>query len=327
VLTPPRNTRRIAWLALLAGCCTLAQATTTDDIYAADPALRRFVDSQHGESLAIELGRLTYRRRWNEVLDESLYAFAPRGTWDETHPAWAPAREALAQALREESVRWLADHRDEIRLVVNQQSMQGMTEDERRQTTEFFESSAGKVFLATRESFLRERAYGLPLEIEKASLDQVKRAHNDAEKVLLALPEDGDGKVIFDFFHGGPGDKLQQVQVKQWGEIVANVFSNTLEAYVQRHKAELSTRLRGAVPSMPAASDKVYLGTVAMGADNAFTVIVEHYDAMRLVGKYTLTYAPSDLHWGDIAVATPGIKPGDKRSLYRDPSGRLGDRP
>ena len=45
------------------------------------------------------------------------------------------------------------------------------------------------------------------------------------------------------------------------------------------------------------------------------------------VGKYTLSYAPSDLHWGDIALAAPGMKPGEKRSLYRDPSGRLGDRP
>ncbi len=311
----------------IGGFCSIAGATPTDDIYAADPALRRFVDSQHGEALAIELGRLTYRRRWNEVLDESLYAFAPRGTWDEKHPAWSPARDVLAQALREESVRWLAANRGEVRLVVNQQSMQGMTEDERRQTAEFFESSAGKVFLATRESFLRERAYGLPLEIEKASPAEVKRTHTDAEKILLALPEDGDGKVIFDFFHGGPGDKLQKVQVEQWGEIVANVFSNTLEAYVQDHKAELSARLHAAVPSMPAASDKTYLGTVAMGADNAFTVIVEHYDMMRLVGKYTLSYAPSDLHWGDIALAAPGIKPGEKRSLYRDPSGRLGDRP
>jgi hypothetical protein len=314
---------------MIAGGCAIAVAATTatDDINAADPALRRFVDSQHGEALAIELGRLTYRKRWNEVLDQSLYVFAPRGTWDENHPAWAPARAALAQALREESVRWLAANRDEVRLVVNQQSMQGMTEDERRQTAEFFESRAGKVFLATRETFLRERAYGLPLEIEKESLAQAKRAHADAEKVLLALPEDGDGKFVYDFFHGGPGDKLQKVQVEQWGEIVANVFSNTLEAYVHDHKAELAATLRTAVPAIPAASDKTYLGTVAMGPDNAFTVIVEHYETMRLLGKYTLSYGPNDLHWADLALAAPGIKPGEKRSLYRDKAGQLADRP
>jgi hypothetical protein len=61
----PREAPRIACLALIAGCCSFASATTTDDIYAADPALRRFVDSQHGEALAIELGRLTYRKRWS----------------------------------------------------------------------------------------------------------------------------------------------------------------------------------------------------------------------------------------------------------------------
>ena len=205
--------------------------------------------------------------------------------------------------------------------------MQVMTEDERQQTTEFFESSAGRVFLATRETFLREKAYGLPLEIEKEPLETFKRAHDNAQKALLALPEDGDGKVIYDFFHGGPGDKLQDLQGEHWGRIVANVFSGHLEAFARDHKAELAARVRGAVTGIPPASDKTYLGTVAMGADRTFTVVVEHYDSLQLVGKYTLSYASSDLHWSDIAAAVPGVKPGESRALYRDPSGRLGDRP
>jgi hypothetical protein len=320
------NARRTALCAIIGLGC-VSNVGALEDRYAADPALRRFVDSQHGESVAIELGRLVYRKRWNDVLDQSLYVVAPRGTWNESHPAWAPAREALARALREESVRWLAANRAEVRLVVNEQSMRWLTEDERGQTTEFFESPAGKVFLATRESFLRERAYGLPLEIERESLDQVKRAHSAAEKVLLALPENGDGKVVYDFFHGGPGDKLQKLELEQWGEIVANVFSGTLESYVRDHQAELGATVRAAAPAVPAATDKTYLGTVAMGTDRTFTVIVEHYEYLRLLGRYTLNYSPNDLHWNDIAAATPGIKPGETRALYRDTAGRLGDRP
>ncbi len=318
---------RVALLALLFGGSCISSIHAAEDRFASDPALRRFVDSQHGDVVAIELGRLVYRKRWNDVLDQALYVIAPRGTWDEKHPAWAPAREALARVLREESVRWLAANRGDVRMIVNEQSMRVMTEDERRQTTEFFESQAGKVFLATRETFLRERAYGLPLEIEKESLDQIKRMHAAAEAVLLALPEEGDGKVVYNFFHGGPGDKLQKLQLDQWGAIVANMFSNTLESYVRDHKSALAATVRAAVPGMPASSDKLYLGTVAMGADRSYTVIVEHYDHLRYIGKYTLSYAPNEPHWNDIATAAPNIKPGETRSLYRDAAGQLSDRP
>lgn len=131
---------RAVTIAVLVGAASLACAAAEDDRYAADPRLRRFVDSQHGETIAVELRRLLYRKRWNELLDQALYVIAPRGTWDDKRPAWAPARAALARALREEWVRWLADNGAEIRLVVNEQSMRGLTDDERRQTADFFES-------------------------------------------------------------------------------------------------------------------------------------------------------------------------------------------
>ncbi len=328
--TSPRRVTTLAGaiLSIALSTATVGGAgTPVDDRYAGDPELRRFVDSQHGVEVAIELGRLVYRKRWEEILDEALCEIAPRGVWNDKHPAWRPARAELARALREESVRWLAEHRDEVRLVVDEQSMSGLTAEERRQVTAFYESSAGRVFLATRESFLRERAYGLPLEIESGSAEQVKAAHTAAEKVLLGLPEDGDGKVIYDFFHGGPGDKLQDVQVHQWGEIVANIFSNTLEAYFTEHRSELGARVRAAAPGVPAASSKTHLGTVTMSADRVFTVVVERRDNLRLVGQYTLRYAPGDVHWNDIAAAAPGMRPGETRHLYRDPAGHLGDRP
>lgn len=318
----------LAMLLVVGGSCAAAAVTAEDERYAADPALRRFVDSQHGDAVAIELGRLVYKKRWNEVLDQALYEIAPRGgTWNDKHPGWAPARAVLEHRLREESVSWLAANRDEVRQIVNFQSMRGLSDDERTQITAFYESSAGKVFLATRESFLRERAYGLPLEIETESLDQIKRTHAAAEKVLLGLPEDGDGKVIYDFFHGGSGDKLQKLQIESWGEIVANVYSNTPEAYVREHKAELASALRAAVPGIPPASDKTYLGTVAMGPDRSLTVVVEHYQYLRPMGKYMLAYAPADLHWSDLAAAAPGLKPGETRPLFRDAAGQLSDRP
>ena len=298
-----------------------------DDRFAADPKLRRFVESMRGEIIAVELGRIAYRKRWNEVLTESLYQISQRGTWDETHPAWPAAREALSNSLRQESVRWLAANRDEIRLVVHEQSMQQMTEDERLRTAEFFESPGGKVWRDARETSARERAYGLPLAIEQEPLARIKQAHETAQKALLALPENGDGKLVYDFLESPLGKKLMELQNEHWARIVANICDGELEAVVRDKKTELFSAVRSAVPGVPAASDKIYLGTATMGPNRAFTVVVEHYDALRLVGKYGLSYAPNDLHWSDIAAAVPGIKPGETRSLYRDPAGRLGDRP
>src|SRR6185312_4362913 len=67
-------------------------AAPVDDPAAADPALRRFTESMHGDAYALDVGRIAYRRRYDTALDDILYLVAPRDTWDATSPAWAPAR-------------------------------------------------------------------------------------------------------------------------------------------------------------------------------------------------------------------------------------------
>lgn len=141
----PRHALRIALMVVLACIACAAGAAAVDDRYAADPKLRRFVDSMHGETAAVHLGRIVYRKRWEELLTEALYQVAPRGVWSPAHLAWPAARSALAEALRRQSVTWLAANRDEIRLVVNEQSVRAYTEDERARVTEFFESPGGRI--------------------------------------------------------------------------------------------------------------------------------------------------------------------------------------
>jgi hypothetical protein len=326
-----RTTRRLRVMlavALIAPCVAAICASPVDDRYAADPKLRRFVDSMHGETVAIDLGRIVYRKRWNDALDEAMYAIAPRGTWSESHPAWAPARAALADTLRRESVRWLAENRDRVRMIINENSMRELSEDERQRATEFFESTAGKVFRDRRDSFLHEKAYGLPMIIEPESLEQIRRVDAAADKALVSLPEDREGKVVYDFFHATPlGDKVLALQGEHWGRIVANIYDGEPERYVREHKVELSREIRAKVPGIPPPTNKVYLGTLTMGADRSLTAVVEQFTSMRRVGKYTLTYAPDDLHWQDLAAAAPGMKPGETRILFRDPAGHLSDRP
>src|SRR6266508_4026509 len=296
--------------AVLVCAASGANAAAVDDRYAADPSLRRFVDSMHGETIAVELGRMVYRKRWEEVLTEGLYLVAPRGAWNESHPAWPAARQALADALRPESAQWLAANRDRVRLVINDKSMRAMTEEERRHTAEFFETHGGQVWRDSREAYARERAYGLPLVVESESLADIRRIKGERQKALLDLPEEGDGKVVYDFMQSPLGAKLLKLQNEEWGTIVAHIFTSELDAVVLDKRDALAAAVRASVPGIPPASDRTYLGTVTMAPDRTFTVIVEHYRSLQLAGKYTLVYAANDLHWRDIASAVPDIKPG-----------------
>jgi hypothetical protein len=123
------------------------------------------------------------------------------------------------------------------------------------------------------------------------------------------------------------GAKLLELQNEAWGRIVANVFTGEIDAWTMANKAAVAKAVRAAAPGIPPPSDKTYLGQVTMDAGRTLTVTVEHYATLRPVGSYVLNFAPNDLHWADIAAAAPGMQPGQARALYRDASGRLGDRP
>ncbi len=68
-----RHAPRNALVIILACIACAADAAAVDDRYAADPKLRRFVDSMRGETAALHLGRIIYRKRWEEPLTEALY--------------------------------------------------------------------------------------------------------------------------------------------------------------------------------------------------------------------------------------------------------------
>ena len=233
----------------------------------------------------------------------------------------------MSDALRRESVAWLAANRGRVRVVVLEQSRRGLTAEERAQAAEFFESPGGRVWLTAREMAMHERAFGLPFAIEMESLAQLTRAKAEARLALDTLPEDRGGRAVRDFFELPLGSKLMKLQNEVWAHTVANVFGSELEAVASEQRAVLAAAVRASVSSVPPASEKTYLGTVTMEADQTFAVKVDHDRSLRLVGSYSLRYRPGDLHWADVAAAVPGIKPGETRAVYRDPVGRLGDRP
>ncbi len=299
-----------------------------DAQYAADPELRRFVESMGGEAYVTDIGRISYRKTWEETLADGLYLMAPRGKWNSAHPAWARAHQALADTLRRELVATFATHQQNNRRLINQECMYALTADERREAAQFFESPGGRAFIAARTLSAHRDAYGLPPGIESESLEQIKAATDKSFAALDALPEDhGAGKAIKVFLDSPVWKKVLRLQLYNLADIVRYDLNLDTQELLLKHTAALAGAVRKAAPGVPPPSDKTYLGSVEMAPDRGFTVTVEHFIGLNRVGRYTLKYGTAELHWNDIAAMVPGILPGESRFIFFDTQGRVGDQP
>ena len=309
---------------LLIVCAGLATAAHAD--YLADRA-RPVVEASHAEIRAVHLGRYVSQGRWNELLDETLWLMAPKGRWSPDHPAWNAARAALARVLREASVTRLAGETGRmVREVVNEH-YSSLEPDDAAQAVAFYQSPGGQVFRDFREKVLAESSYGLPYVVETVPHETLRREMEAAKDRLLNLPDE-QTQAVYDFNHSKVGEFLMGVENNIVADVIGNIMRSDMTALLNRDDAPgILRKVRAAVPSMPPASDKEYLGTVTMRADRGFDLAIEYHESFRTAGTYTLSYARADLLWQDVAAGVPGIKPGETRFLYRDPHGRLSDAP
>jgi hypothetical protein len=301
----------------------LAPPLRADD--QADKA-RPLVEASHAEIRAIYLGRWMSRTRWNEILDEALYTFAPKGRWGPDHPAWPAARAALADAVRAASV---ADLRGETGTMVREvvdEHYSSLDPAEAAQAVAFYESPGGRAFRDSREKILAEKTYGLPFVVETESSDAYEHAMDDARQRLLNLPDDQTERV-YDFNQSKVGEFLLALENDTIADIIGNIMRSALQSIVEQHADELARTVRAAVPTMPPPSDKVYLGTATMNQDRAIDLVIEYHEGYRTAGTYRLSYAPGDRHWHDVVDGLPDLARGETRFLYRDPRGRLSDAP
>ena len=300
-------------------------AATAHGDYLAERA-RPVVEAAHAEIRAVHLGRWMSRTRWNELLDETLYEIAPKGRWAPEHPAWTAARAALADALRKASVAELAGKTGEwVRSVVNERYSSLEPEDAAKAVA-FYESPGGRVFRDYRERILAEKSFGLPFVIETTSHEALVREVETWKERLLNLPDE-QTNVVYEFNNSKVGEFLMGLENNLVADVIGNIMRSELERMVTEQGAALARAVRAAVPRMPPPSDRVYLGTVTMRADRTLELAIEYHESHRLAGTYHLSYAPSAPEWQDVARGVPGIAPGERRFLYRDPRGRLSDAP
>jgi len=309
---------------LTIGLVAMAAAAHAD--YLGDRA-RPIVEASHAEIRAVHLGRHMARGRWEELLDETLYSLAPKGKWGPDHPAWATARAALAKALREASVTALRGETGTwIRKVVDEH-YSSLEPDEIARAAAYYETPAGRTFRDFREKVLAENAYGLPYVIETKSHETMRTEMEEARQKLLNLPDEQTSQV-YEFNQSKTGELLMGIENNIIADVIGNIMRSELGALMHGDDGEAIARaVRAAVPNMPPQSPRVYLGTVTMRPDRTLDVVIEYHDGDRLAGTYPFSYAPNALHWQDVANGVPGIQPGEKRFLYRDPQGRLSDKP
>jgi hypothetical protein len=314
--------------AIAAGLLALvaAPARAWEDTSELWTEVRPFVEAGRGERLALLLGRYLSAKRWDELLDATLYLVAPRGAWGPDHPAWKPARAALAKDLIRRSAELPQGDAGEMLYDIVRDHAPSEA-GERAAAVAFYTSAGGTAWLDRREWLLREKTYGLPFLVETESREAVVRRSKAAEKTLLELPE-AQTNAVFEFTQSALGKRLLDVQNTLIAEPAGNVLRSELEGLVLEQRDAIVQAVRAAVPAVPPASAKTYVGTVAMRPDRTLDVVVERHEPLRTLGTYpTLSFAPGDLHWQDVAAAAPGLEPGQTRPLYVDAQGRLGDRP
>jgi hypothetical protein len=284
------------------------------------------VAAARADTLATNLGRYMLQGRWNEVLDEELYTIAPKGAWNETHPAWRAARASLAMAIRRESLSRLDGDAGRMLHEVVIEHYSSLSPDDRARTIAFYESPGGRAWLDLRQKAVAEAAYGQPYAIETVPRADYKRALMAAKKKVRHLPDD-QTHAVYDFTNSHLGQQLIGMENNVISDVALNILSSDLEGILIVHGDAIARPVRAEVPAMPPPSAKAYLGTVTMRPNRTLELAIEYHDHYRLAGTYRLEYAPGSLHWAEVAAAAPGIAPGESRFLYRDPGGYLSDTP
>src|SRR5262249_47130606 len=202
----------------------------------------------------------------------------------------------------------------------------GPSPEQRAQPIAFYEPPGGRVSLDARQKAIADRAYGLPYDFETEPRAAYQRAAAAASKTLRHLPVE-QTQAVYDFTNSPLGEQLQHMENGPIAEVATNILRSDLDGIVIEHGDEITRTVRAAVPTLPPASTKAYLGTLTMAPDRTLDVVIEYHDRYRPMGTYRLSYPPDGIHWADVAAGVPGIAPGETRSLYRDPQGRLSDTP
>lgn len=318
-------TRCLAAVLGAVGLLVVVGAAAADDQSERWLEARGFVLASRAEPIAVLLGRHLVTERWNEILDESLYMIAPRGTWNAQHPAWNRARTVLATELQRRTATRLHGHLGEVvHEIVRDRSPTDA--GERTRATDFFESPGGRAWLASREASLRERTYGLPFVLDEAPRASLIRAAAAAKKTLLHLPVE-QTNAVYEFTNSPLGRTLLETQNETIARITAAFFRDELWSAIEEERADLATAVRAAVMGIPPASQKTYVGTVTMRGDRTVELQIEQFDRLQRSGTYALTYAPDTLHWRDVMTGAPTLAPGQTRALYVDARGRLSETP
>jgi len=290
------------------------------------PSIARLATVSRAGDLALSRGRITAQDHLDRAVAMTVDAVSPPGTWAGHDDGLARARRELARLFTaattgDEHARpaWLS-------YVVRHSLEMNLDEAERLQAITFYESPGGSAWLAKRLTESAHRAFQQPFGPDGEAEAPLAAAATAAAQAFERLPAD-EREAVRAFTESPAGDRLRCAEDYLRLE-VSDGFGSDLELVAARQQTEFVATVRGHLgDALPRSTDKIWLGTVTMESDRTLAATIEHRDAARVAGRYEVRYAPDTRHHADLLAAVPTIAPGETRQLFRDPHGRMSDRP
>jgi hypothetical protein len=274
----------------------------------------------------------------------SLYQLRPSGVWDESHPAWKPAKKALLELMAPDTSTWLNEFWNQnAKKIVVSDLHYAFTEPEGLALLEFAETPGARLWFNRRLSECKLKTAGGPGEIgglyrfEGENYSDPKGQLQDATRRFDALSGEEKRRVA-DFTAGAkcaacaraPFAVLNR-ELEDKARWLADVLSGHFDVGTsdyqirQRWVAQLEARLG---PTLPVLSKKQYLGNLEMQQDRTVEFRFTYYwNDKPAGGTQVLRFPATHLNYQEVLNLAPNLVAGAPRALYRDANGVISDQP
>ncbi len=273
--------------------------------------------------------------KFQEKIDYFMYRVRPPSLWDAKHAAWAPARAALLETARPETMRQMKDYWPDLHTVLVREAESSFQPGELRSFVEFTSTPGAKAYFEKRLAELRAKNGEMLYDLDPQAAAELAKRAKDARKAYDALPAAEKKQVETFLANAKCGECYRPPAVAmekyvageaQWlTEVLTGKFESTDYTVVDRWVAALNGKLQA---SLPVDSKKQLLGVLEMRRDTSLAFTYKFYWHDKADGgSHTLEFPPGHPNYAEVRAYAPGLAAGQSRVLYRDKEGVIDDKP
>ena len=286
--------------------------------------------------VATAQSRLLADAKFMEKVDYFMYRVRPPSLWDAKHAAWAPARAALLEAARPETLRQMREYWDTaLHVLLVREVESSFQPGELRSFVEFAATPGAKAYFERRLAELRAKNGEMLYDLDPQGAAELARRAKEARKAFDALPA-AEKKKLEAFLadtrcgecYRPPAVAMEKYVAGESGwlvEVLTNQFESTDSRVVERWVAAIGGKLHA---SLPVDSKKQLLGVLEMRRDSSLAFAYKFYWHDRPDGgSHTLDFPAGHPNYAEVRALAPGLAAGQSRVLYRDEHGVIDDKP